>query len=488
MFVWGARGREFKSPRPDHFNTAVNTGENEVSAGCRNKADLSSRTDSAQKPPESGAKSMRFPVIIRHRKAEAKIYGKSKNYPFYRVAAYVGGKRRMASYGTYSEAKDAADNLVRDIANGSQAAALTAGQANDALAALERLDGLYRDTGRRVSLMAVASEYAEAARKLNGHTLGEAVVGFLSTVAMIKRVDLTTAIEQFIESRKLKTVAKDGKRPQLSSGWHYIIAMWLREFAKTFPGHAVCDLNREHLTAYVNGHGEVSARTRNGRRNAVKMFLKWCVERDYLTANHRLLIADGMAKEVEDFGDVEFYTPKELRILLDTASQRAGFRSLFPVITLGGLAGLRLQEIVRLTWADVWRVPGHIEITAGKAKTRQRRLVEICPALAQWLESFCGSDGNVWAGTLDGFHDLFGDLRDELGIPARRNGLRHAFCTYHFALHANENLTAALAGNSPAMIHAHYKGLATKAEAEKWFNVMPPKSAKNAIPLNVAIE
>jgi len=53
--------------------------------------------------------------------------------------------------------------------------ALTAGQANDALAALERLDGLYRDTGRRVSLLAVASEYAEAARKLNGHTLAEAV-------------------------------------------------------------------------------------------------------------------------------------------------------------------------------------------------------------------------------------------------------------------------------------------------------------------------
>jgi hypothetical protein len=24
-----------------------------------------------------------------------------------------------------------------------------------------------------------------------------------------------------------------------------------------------------------------------------------------------------------------------------------------------------------------------------------------------------------------------------------------------------------------AMIHAHYKGLATKAEAEKWFNVRP---------------
>ena len=32
---------------------------------------------------------MRFPVITRHRKAEAKIHGKSKNHPFYLVAAYV---------------------------------------------------------------------------------------------------------------------------------------------------------------------------------------------------------------------------------------------------------------------------------------------------------------------------------------------------------------------------------------------------------------
>jgi hypothetical protein len=60
--------------------------------------------------------------------------------------------------------------------------------------------------------------------------------------------------------------------------------------------------------------------------------------------------------------------------------------------------------------------------------------------------------------------------------------LRHGYCSFHFALHSNENLTAAQAGNSPAMIHAHYKGLATKAEAEKWFNVQPAK-AENVIHL-----
>gem|GEM_PF-3300279 len=36
------------------------------------------------------------------------------------------------------------------------------------------------------------------------------------------------------------------------------------------------------------------------------------------------------------------------------------------------------------------------------------------------------------------------------------------------------------------MIHAHYKGLATKADAEKWFTVLPPKSARNIIPLCAA--
>jgi len=38
---------------------------------------------------------MRFPVVIRHRKAEGKTCGGSKNHPFYRVAARVGAKRRM---------------------------------------------------------------------------------------------------------------------------------------------------------------------------------------------------------------------------------------------------------------------------------------------------------------------------------------------------------------------------------------------------------
>ena len=174
-----------------------------------------------------------------------------------------------------------------------------------------------------------------------------------------------------------------------------------------------------------------------------------------------------MRPERANTAETEFYTPGELAALLATAEG-----NLLAVIALGGLAGLRTAELLRLDWADVWRVPGHIEITAGKAKTRQRRLVEICPALASWLESFrTRTAGKLWTGHEITFQQHFVELCKDADVTRKTNGLRHAFCTYHFAAHANENQTAQQAGNSPLMIHAHYKGLATKADAGKWFAV-----------------
>jgi integrase len=431
---------------------------------------------------------VRFPKTIRHRKSEATIYGKSKRYPFYRVVYRADGKRRMKSIAAYSEARDFADKKVRELAEGSKVPALTDKQAGDALAALQRLQHLFQSTGRRTSLLAGISEYCEAASKLGERPLSECVDAYIRNLAVLKRKDISEAAAEFIEARKVKTVAQDGKRPQLSEGYHYNVSMWLREFAGTFPGHAVSDLTKEHLNAYMATHGDVAPKTRNERRNVVRMFLKWAVRQDYLSATHRLLESDALAHEQADTEEISFYSSKELRLFLDAASNEGEFNALLPVIALCGLAGVRLQEAVRLTWEDVFRVPGHIEISKTKSKTRSRRLVTICPALAAWIEPYRAKSGPVWNKSLCMFHDDFGSLRDSLKISARRNGLRHGFVSFHFALNANENLTAAEAGNSPAMVHRNYKGLATKAEAEKWFAVKPADSARNVIPLSVGAD
>jgi integrase len=437
---------------------------------------------------------VKFPKRIKYRgHVLAAIYAKSKGRDSYRVAWHVAGRRRMASFPSYALAKRYADGLVRNLAKGSQITALIPAQAHDALAALERLADLYRATGRRVSLLAAVSEFVEAAGKLQGCTMGEAVEGYLRTVANVKRKDIKEAVTEFLRADAPRTKAAEGQRAQLSGKYAYNRKLQLTRFADTFPGTAVTDLTKAHLDTFVgslatvktksrNGRAASSAKSRNHYRAAVRQFLLWAVRKDYLAPTHRLLEADAMRPERANTAAVEFYTPREFAALLETAENE--FAMLRPIIAIGGLAGLRTVELLRLDWADVWRVPGHIEVTAGNAKTRQRRLVEICPALSAWLEPFRPSTtGKLWTGHEIKFQQHFVELCKDAEVTRKTNGLRHAYCTYHFAANANENKTAQQAGNSPAIIHAHYKGLATKTEAEKWFNVTPPRAAKNIIPL-----
>ena len=90
----------------------------------------------------------------------------------------------------------------------------------------------------------------------------------------------------------------------------------------------------------------------------------------------------------------------------------ADFRDLLPVIALAGLAGLRFKEIIRLAWEDVFGRPDHIEVKAAKSKTRSRRLIPICPALAAWLEPYRGRTGPVWPKGYDMLHEDFAALRE----------------------------------------------------------------------------
>ncbi|HEY5043275.1 MAG TPA: hypothetical protein VIK53_14880, partial [Verrucomicrobiae bacterium] len=124
----------------------------------------------------------------------------------------------------------------------------------------------------------------------------------------------------FIAGRQHKKQAKDGKRAHLSETYAVHVNSWLREFAGTFPGTAVCDLSKEHLNAYATTFKAFTPKTRNHRRVTVKMFLKWCVRQDYLAVNHRLLEADSLAVEIADAADADFFRPAELQTLLDNAA------------------------------------------------------------------------------------------------------------------------------------------------------------------------
>ena len=457
----------------------------------------SADTVSTQETAESEAepeRAVKFPRRVKYRgRVLATIYGKSKSYPAYRVAWQAQGKRLMKAFprlGGEDGANQFADSLVKNLAKGSQAANLTSGQAADALAALERLEAFRQSTGKRVSLLAAVSDYIEAAGKLNGHTMRDAVEGYLRNTASVKRKDIAAAVEEFLTSEEPRTKSKDGRRAQLSAHYLYVLGLRLRRFTGTFPNTAICDLGKEHLDTFFGAKPlkDFSPKTRNHFREAIRLFLAWAVRKDYLSATHRLREADSMRLEHANTAEVHFYTAEEFRSLLEKSNG-----SMRTVVAIGGLAGLRLSELLQLTWEDVWRVHGHIEVSKSKSKTRQAPPCGDCSRLAPMAGTLSQASREALA-RQPGFWPTPQRKPVSQSIQralcrfegeAQGQWMRHAFCTYHFALNSNENLTAAQAGNSPVMVHGHYRGLATKAEAEKWFNTAPV-TAENIIPIQTA--
>jgi len=442
---------------------------------------------------------MRFPVKLKNRgRVLARIYRRENGYRLYwRVRSPEGkAKSKQRDFTRYADAKREGDTLVADLAKGSQVTALTQGQASDAMAALKHLQTFYVETGKRMSLLESAAGYCGAIKRLRDRPLSDVIDNYLSNVTEVKRVHLLAAVDEWIASRQPLTVAKEGKRPELSPGYHYNVSMWAREFANTFPGHAVCDLGKEHIDRYMANHTNVGPKSRNERRNVLRLFFGWCKAKDYLAATHRLLEANGMNRQPDPPKEIEPYTASELQAMLNRASTQPkavkdgeeperDYQHLLPIIALVGLGGIRLQESARFIWQDVWRVDGYVEVPAGKSKTRSRRLATMCASLQQWLEPYRNRTGALWTYTLDHFHRAFGDMLNELGITARKNGLRHGYVSAHYAFHSNEGLTAQDAGTSAAMIHEHYKGLMTKKQGEAWFAVAP-EQAGNVIQLSAS--
>ncbi len=433
-----------------------------------------------QEKPQSPETDVKWPYKVRHRKngpVVAKIYRPCQGRDSYRVAWLAAGKRVMKSFPRFAGqdgAREFAENLAKDIAQGSQVAALTPAEARSAFAVRDALEAFRLETGRTISPIQAVTEYLGVIRKLGNRPLPEAVDGFLGTVATVKRVDLSAAVEDFVAAREGKTKSKEGKRAQLSSTYAYNTGLWLRNFAAEFPGQTLCDFTKELLDFYFANkkRTDLAPKSRNHIRNTLAIFFGWAVKHDYLPAKHRLLETPSMERETITGEETDFYRPAEFKALLEAADA-----TLRPIIALQGLAGIRLQEAQRLTWSDVFGTAGHIAITATKSKTRSRRLVKMVPALAAWLRPYRGMAGPLWTQSRDTYHAQLAAIRESKKVPGRKNGLRHAFCSFHFALHGNENLTAQQAGNSPSVIHQAYKGLATKKEAKAWFNVRPAKTA-----------
>ena len=175
-------------------------------------------------------------------------------------------------------------------------------------------------------------------------------------------------------------------------------------------------------------------------------------------------------------------TAAQLAAILEVAPERSR-----AAIAIQGLAGLRLSEVNRLNWEDVSLTHQLITISEGAAKTAARRHVPLCPALAEWLAPLHKGTGKVSAGK-NLLRDDFVKTRRKAGCtPWPHNALRDTCTSAWCEIEHDIARVASWCGNSPSIIHAHYKALLTHDEASAWFAVRPTStSSSTLVPFSVA--
>lgn len=137
-------------------------------------------------------------------------------------------------------------------------------------------------------------------------------------------------------------------------------------------------------------------------------------------------------------------------------------------------AGLRPHEICRLDWRAIKVGERRIKIAAWVSKTRRARMIEQVPiVLWRLLRPLARPSGPLIPG-----HRVFGWMWQRrkaarrAGVELSHDVLRHTFATYFVALTGDPSRCAKILGHQDLeMLGAHYDGVATSAEARRFFHL-----------------
>ena len=153
---------------------------------------------------------------------------------------------------------------------------------------------------------------------------------------------------------------------------------------KNITDISTSDINR--FLGTLEGLGPVSRNTI--RRHLITMF-SFAKKQGYLHPDRKTATELSESLKEPDT-KIEIFTPDEMRRILLAANAR-----ILPLIAIGGFAGIRSAEILRLDGEDIKWDRGYIEIAGSKAKTAVRRLVPLTDNLKAWLTPWRGEKGKI---------------------------------------------------------------------------------------------
>lgn len=293
----------------------------------------------------------------------------------------------------------------------------------------------------------VAAAKAEAHRRATDGKSAEEIFGLTRKRDLASFEDALAAF--------LKESAAHGKRPATLTGYAAIG----RIFAKDFPGRAWQKLTPEAFETWVRKKYANPTSAASLVRHVLAV-ARWSSKEGML--NNPALIAYEHKTPITDTV-VEYLAIEEAKKLL-----HAGAHADLPPVILGLFAGIRPDEVARMKWSDIKWDEKRIFIRAECSKVRVARNIEGVPeALWRHLAPYRPREGYINPMARNAVE------RTRSAAKLERwpfDALRHTFATFYCAHTGNPGVVAGILGHaSLRMLQRHYNGVATRAEAEKYF-------------------
>jgi Site-specific recombinase XerC len=290
-----------------------------------------------------------------------------------------------------------------------------------------------------------------------GVTLNTVVADFIARHDVrAKSVTFKTLFDRFTESKKNRSGA------------------YLRGLKYTLPRFAglhdrnVCDISPADIDGETDG---MTPAVRNAFLRNLRAVFNFGVKRGWVERNP-------IAKldfETVRRGEIVTLTPDETEGLMRSTEKNGP--DLLPYHAVALFAGVRPHELQRLEWRHIDLIEGHIEITAAVSKTGRRRIIDIEPNLAEWLNHYIASYGAA-VGNVTPTSNLRGSLRairKAAGLNDwTQDVMRHSYASYWLAQHGDINrLTLYMGHESANMLWKHYHKAAKRKDAESYWKIMP---------------
>ena len=219
----------------------------------------------------------------------------------------------------------------------------------------------------------------------------------------------------------------------------------------------VSDVTLSEVEGYLQ---KSSASTRKTELARLRTFFRFCHRRGWCQE----VVTDRLEAVTQQPINPSILSNEQMGKLLQAVKQQDV--QLLEYVWLCGALGVRRAEAFRLKRTALKADLAILEISSEIAKNRSRRLVPIPRALLK--------KGMVllhlkWRRN---FRKRFTAIHSAAGIKSwSRNVLRHTAATHLGHYLSSEQKVADALGNSPEMIHRHYRGLASPKQSEEYWKV-----------------